>query len=730
MTRLRCPRVKLLALTSVLVLPAAAAAQQLRPLAPHAWSWIATDARSSNSAVFVGDSIALVVDPGLTPAVAREFLAAVRALTDVPVRYAVLTHWHPDHALGITCLADRGVTVVAHGKTRRALAEGAAQAAGRLAAQAPTAAERADFEACLVALPDSIVHDRRRFDLGGVTVEVVHPGWSHTAGDLVVWAPDQRVLVTGDLFNHNASPYLDEGRPAQWIAALDSLIGLGPRAVLAGHFGPSTPADLVRFLKYLRTIESRSGALLARGVPPDSIPGRIRLPEFADFAQFPEYHATIADNAARMVQQRLLRPAGRGETAGFRTIATRNAGDPPEPGDRSAATTSDGRLAFVPNADLGTVTVIDRWNERTLDTVAVGVRPGGGAVLPGDIEYAVAVRGDNRVMFLNTASHRVVDSLSAGIGELPSSVVVAPDGRLAFVNNTVSDDISVIALPERRVIARIPVPAAPVAMAVHPSGRTLWVSLEGGRRATVIAIPDAWRAPLPPPPDSGITDVAVMGMIHGAHRTSTRWGLDQVRATVRRFRPDVVCAEIPPDRWERIWSEYTERGIITDPRIRSFPEYTDVLLPLAVEMGFEIVPCAAWTREMSDLRTARIRQFDTDPAYAELRRAYAARLSAVQSAYPDALDDIDDPRVIHSSAYDERMREELALYDEYQNALIGPGGWSAINAAHLRLVDRAIATHRGQRVLITFGSGHKYMFLDHLALEPGVRLVGLPSFPP
>lgn len=832
---------KPLVAVAFLLLPVTAPAQQLTPLAPHAWSWLATDARSANSTLFVGDSIALVVDPGLTPALAREFLTAVRRLTDKPVRYAVLTHGHPDHALGITCMADRELTVVAHGKTRGALAEGAARAAARIG-----------LADCAVALPDSVVNTLQRFDLGGVIIAVSHPGWGHTAGDLVVWEPAERVLATGDLFNHNASPYLDEGRTDEWIAALDALIASDPRAIVAGHFGPSTPSDLIRFRDYLQAMETQTATLLAAGTAPEEIPRRLDLGEFSDFGQFPEYNATFLGNAERVVQLQVERPATRGVTAGFSTVATLDVGRNPHqiafsvdgaeayvavagsnrvvvvaarspriidslPVDGTPlgvlpiaadggllvtrfggdslirldrrshrqtgalaiggigaslfagplstgdylvsvertdqvhlldpralqiratystgrrpfppAGTADGRLAFVPSYDDGSVTVIDLWNQRILDTVAVGARPSGGAVLPGDIDYAVAVRGENRVLFINTASHRVVDSLVAGIGDSPFSVVVAPNGRLAFVNNTASHDISVIDLGSRRVIARIPVPDIPIVLAVHPDGGTLWVSSEGVHRLSVIAIPAAWQAAVPPP-DSGVTEVAVMGMIHRAHRTSTRWGLAQVRETVRRFRPDAVCVELSPDRWERIWSEFTERGVITDSRALVFPEYTDGLLQLAVEMGFEIIPCAAWTQEMSDLRNVRIRQFNTEAAHAEARAAYASRLAAVQARYADPLDAIDDPRVIHSAGYDARQREELGLYDEYQNDLIGPGGWTAINTAHLQLIDRAVHSRRGQRVLVTFGAGHKYPFLDHLARDPSVRLLDLGPYLP
>ncbi|MFQ5844130.1 MAG: hypothetical protein ACE5JG_04000, partial [Planctomycetota bacterium] len=396
--------------------------------------------------------------------------------------------------------------------------------------------------------------------------------------------------------------------------------------------------------------------------------------------------------------------------------------------------TSDGRLAFVPNHDDGTATVVDLWNRRVVDTVTVGGHPCGGAVLPGDVLYAVAVRGEDRIAFINTASHRVVDTLADGIGKSPFSVVVSPGGRLAFINNTASHDISVLALPRRRVVARLPVGAIPIVMAVHPSGETLWVSSEGSHEVTVIEIPPRWRQA----PDSADrqdaagrpTEVAVLGMIHARHRTSRAWGLDQVRETIRRLAPDVVCAEIPPDRWDRIWSDYAERSVIEDERILRFPEYTQVLLPLAVEMGFEIVPCAAWTKEMSDLRRSRLEQFDTDPAWAERKRRYEHELARVRAGHERSLDAIDDPRFIHSEAYDLWTRQELSLYDRYLNDWIGPGGWTHINEAHMRLIDRALRQHRGRRVLITFGAGHKYWFLERLRARDDVRQLDVGPFLP
>jgi len=418
------------------------------------------------------------------------------------------------------------------------------------------------------------------------------------------------------------------------------------------------------------------------------------------------------------------------DASAFTFVASYPTGDRPFP----AAATSDGRLVFVPGYADGTVTVIDLFNDRVLDTLSVGTNPSGGAVLPGDIDYAVVVRGENRVAFINTASHQVVGELTEGIGESPFSLVVAPNGRVAFVNNTASHDISVIDLAKRRVIQRIPVPDSPIVMAVHPSGNGLWVSSEGVHRLTVISIPESWRddprnVPAPSAAATEKAKVAVMGMIHSGHPTSEHWGLAQVEQTIRNFQPDVVCTEIAPDRWDRIDRDLRERDAIEDPRVLRFPEYTDLILRLSLSMGFTIEPCAGWTIEMSDLRNSRIAEFEGEARWAIPRAEYARRLSALRTTYGD--DPVgDDPAYIHSEAYDQRQKGELALYDEYQNDMIGPGGWTNINVGHYRNVDLTIQRHRGKRILVTFGGGHKYWLLEQLRERDDIELLELGDFLP
>jgi hypothetical protein len=347
----------------------------------------------------------------------------------------------------------------------------------------------------------------------------------------------------------------------------------------------------------------------------------------------------------------------------------------------------------------------------------------------------VVVRGENRVAFINTASRLEVGELTEGIGESPFSMVVTPNERLAFVNNTASHDISVIDLAARQVIQRIPVPEVPIVMAVHPSGDEFWVSSEGEHRLTVISIPETWRddprdLPAVARSEAPLTEIAVMGMIHSTHRTSELWGLTQVEQTIRSFDPDVVCTEIAPDRWERIDRDLRERDAIEDPRVLRFPEYTDLILRLSGSMGFTIVPCAGWTLEMSDLRNTRIAGFGSDARWAEARAEWADRLADLRSTYGTPPAAIDDPEYIHSDAYDARQKGELMLRDEYQNDMVGPGGWTNINVEHYRNVDLAIERHRGARILVTFGAGHKYWLLERLRERDDIELLDVRDFLP
>jgi len=224
------------------------------------------------------------------------------------------------------------------------------------------------------------------------------------------------------------------------------------------------------------------------------------------------------------------------------------------------------------------------------------------------------------------------------------------------------------------------------------------------------------------------TEVVVLGMIHSGHTTSGVWGVDQVADTLRAIAPDAVLVEIPPDRFPTAAAEFAADGSIEEPRTIRFPEYIDVLFPLQSEVGYEIVPCAGWTAEMAADRSAKMGAWRTE------RPEQTTRVNAAQDAarvnVEAALGAADDPHVIHTDAFDEFVREGMQPYDELWNDDLGPGGWTNINIAHWKLLEAAIDARPGQRLVITFGSWHKYWFMDRLRERADVELLDARDYLP
>ncbi|MDA1113951.1 MAG: hypothetical protein O3A95_06600 [Planctomycetota bacterium] len=232
---------------------------------------------------------------------------------------------------------------------------------------------------------------------------------------------------------------------------------------------------------------------------------------------------------------------------------------------------------------------------------------------------------------------------------------------------------------------------------------------------------------------AGKTEVFVLGMIHSGHRTSETWGLEEIRATIKNVSPDVICVEIPPSNWPSTLATWKEKHVVEDSRVKVFPEYVDVLMPLTDEMDFVVEPSAGWSEWMAQARGAKIKEFQTADVYAELNALYEKDEAWVNSwldEYPaPGLDD--DPFYIHSPRYDLRTKAELGPYEHHLNDVIGrPGGWTYINEEHFLLIEEAIRKHPGKRILVTFGAGHKYWFLEQLRWMPDVELMDVRPYLP
>ncbi|QKT03747.1 MBL fold metallo-hydrolase [Ectothiorhodospiraceae bacterium 2226] len=205
--------------------------------------------------VVTGDGV-LVVDTGSSETIGRALREAVAGVTDQPVRWIVNTHAHGDHWLGNAAF-ETDAAVIASTPVRARIE----QEAERWITLFDTMTEGATG-ASRVRLPDTLVDEHRVFDMGGTRVELIPSGDSHSEGDLVVWLPEARALITGDVLYSDRAPSLWDGDARQWSAFLGELIALEPAVVIPGHGSVSD----VQGLKRLQAFIDQMWEVVAEGV--------------------------------------------------------------------------------------------------------------------------------------------------------------------------------------------------------------------------------------------------------------------------------------------------------------------------------------------------------------------------------------------------------------------------------------------------------------------------------
>ncbi|NCT84531.1 MAG: MBL fold metallo-hydrolase [Comamonadaceae bacterium] len=249
---------------------ALAAPLKLEPVAPDVWFVQGEAALGSpenrnfisNAGVVVTPAGVIVIDALGSPALAEELLEAIRAITPLPVRYVVLTHYHADHIYGLQVFKDRGATVIANAAGREYLQSDTAQL--RLQASRETLAPWIDARTRLVPA-DRWLSGDEVLELGGVRLQLRHVGPAHTPEDLTVFVEGPRVLFAGDLAFRGRIPYVGQADSHGWIQALSRLITAAPAVIVPGHGPASTEAladlKLTRdYLQYLRDTMGRAAA--------------------------------------------------------------------------------------------------------------------------------------------------------------------------------------------------------------------------------------------------------------------------------------------------------------------------------------------------------------------------------------------------------------------------------------------------------------------------------------
>ena len=231
-------------------------------LSAHCWAYTAEG--DPNSGVVIGDKFVLVSDATATPTLARDLIARIRTVSDRPIKYVLLTHYHAVRVLGASAFAAEGATeIIASQGTWDLIVERGAQDMQSEMERFPRLFRNAEsvpgltWPTMVIGGGDptrSEVPGRLTLDLGGVKVQVWHPGPGHTRGDTIAWVEQEKVLFSGDLVEYNAGVYTGDAHLAEWPATLEALRALRAEAIVPGR-GEAMKgrADVEKALDYTKS---------------------------------------------------------------------------------------------------------------------------------------------------------------------------------------------------------------------------------------------------------------------------------------------------------------------------------------------------------------------------------------------------------------------------------------------------------------------------------------------
>lgn len=211
------------------------------PISEHAWAYTAEG--DPNTGIIIGDDAVLVADTQATPAMAQDVIRRIREVTDKPIKYVVLTHYHAVRVLGASAYgADH---ILASQDTYDLIVERGEQDKASEIGRFPRLFAGVETVPPGMTWPTMTFTGKMTLWLGKVEVQLLQLGRGHTKGDTVVWLPGEGALLSGDLVEFGATPYAGDAYFKDWPQTLKNLAALKPKALVPGRGAALTTPEAV-----------------------------------------------------------------------------------------------------------------------------------------------------------------------------------------------------------------------------------------------------------------------------------------------------------------------------------------------------------------------------------------------------------------------------------------------------------------------------------------------------
>jgi quinoprotein relay system zinc metallohydrolase 2 len=239
----------------------------------------------ANIGFIVGSKSVAVLDGGGSLSDGERLRRTIRAVTDLPIRYVLMTHVHPDHIFGAGAFLQDKPAFVAHARFPQSLAQRGEYYRERL----EEVLGRGNVGP--IVQPTLLVEDQTHLDLGGRTLHLRAHAIAHTSNDMSVVDSQSRTLFASDLLFVGRTPSLD-GSLKGWLRELSMLASIDAKQTVPGH-GPASVdfASAASSLRqYLETLLRETRKAIAAGVDIAAAPEVVAQSERQHWLLFDEYH--------------------------------------------------------------------------------------------------------------------------------------------------------------------------------------------------------------------------------------------------------------------------------------------------------------------------------------------------------------------------------------------------------------------------------------------------------
>ncbi|WP_101048088.1 MBL fold metallo-hydrolase [Macromonas nakdongensis] len=214
-------------------------------LSEHAYAYTAEG--DPNTGIIIGDDAVMVIDTQATPVMAQDVIRRIREVTDKPIKYVVMSHYHAVRVLGASAyMAEGGEQIIASRDTYDLVVERGEFDKASEIGRFPRLFQNVESVPEGLTWPTMTFEGKMSVWLGSLEVQLIQLGRGHTKGDTVAWIPSEKILFSGDLVEFDATPYAGDAYFSDWPQTLDNVAALQPEKLVPGRGAALTTPEQVQ----------------------------------------------------------------------------------------------------------------------------------------------------------------------------------------------------------------------------------------------------------------------------------------------------------------------------------------------------------------------------------------------------------------------------------------------------------------------------------------------------